>query len=314
MMKSVPPMLLQALNVGALLAFILTAAFNGLASDTSIGVFLNSTGDISDVFYIEITPAGWTFSIWGLIYAWQAVWIVYSLVRICRKSPEGPLYLNPVLLPPAFFGMYILNMFLNISWLLLFDRQLIELAFSFLFAIAFTLYICLWISYTSLDNNMEVLAKLNLKIEDTLVRAFVHNGLGIYAAWTTIASFLNMGFVIAYRANPAIDQSTASSISLGFITAALFLFVITDLFLFDRYSRYTITPYGVIVWALSGSLAKNFDAARGNSIFTIVLIVIGVLALIAKIVFVIIRSKSKPVFTSSTNITMPEKQDTVGMA
>ncbi|XP_071103388.1 uncharacterized protein [Haliotis cracherodii] len=208
MLKSVPPMLLQALNIGALLAFILTAAFNGLAADTSIGIIFKRFNSVNRHF-----------------------------------------------------------------------------------------------------GNLSAILKTLL-----FVPAFVHNGLGIYAAWTTIASFLNMGFVIAYRANPAINQSTASSISLGFITAALFLFVITDLFVFDRYSRYTITPYGVIVWALSGSLAKNFDAARGNSIFTIVLIVIGVLALIAKIVFVIIRSKSKPVFTSSTNITMPEKQDTVGMA
>ncbi|XP_067687418.1 uncharacterized protein [Haliotis asinina] len=314
MMKSPPPMLLQALNIGALLAFILTAIFNGLAADTSLGIFLNSTGDISDAFYVEITPAGWTFSIWGLIYTWQGAWIIYSLVRICRRTAEGPLYLNPILLTPAFFGVYILNLFLNISWLLLFDRQLIELSFSFLFAIAFTLYICLYISYKTLNDNMEVLAKLNLKIEDTLMRVFVHNGLGIYAAWTTTATFLNMGFVIAYRANPPIDQSTASSISLGFITAALLLFVITDLFLFDKYSRYTITPYCVVIWALSGSLDKNYDAARGNSIFTIVLIVLGVLALIAKIVLVIIRSKSRPVFNSSTNITAPEKQDNVGMA
>ncbi len=34
-------------------------------------LFPKSTGNISDTFYTDITPAGWTFSIWGFIYTWQ---------------------------------------------------------------------------------------------------------------------------------------------------------------------------------------------------------------------------------------------------
>ncbi|OPL20582.1 hypothetical protein AM593_09251, partial [Mytilus galloprovincialis] len=40
-----------------------------------IGLFKNTTGDISDKYYTQITPAGWTFSIWGVIYTWQGIFM-----------------------------------------------------------------------------------------------------------------------------------------------------------------------------------------------------------------------------------------------
>jgi hypothetical protein len=50
---------------------------------------VSSPGDQSDKYYLEVTPAGWTFSIWGFIYAWQAAWVLYSIINIFRKTPEG---------------------------------------------------------------------------------------------------------------------------------------------------------------------------------------------------------------------------------
>ena len=55
-------------------------------------VFTQSTGAVSDENYLEITPAGWTFSIWGFIYAWQVLWIAYGLSTICREGINGYLY------------------------------------------------------------------------------------------------------------------------------------------------------------------------------------------------------------------------------
>lgn len=51
------------------LKFILLLSF--LKFYYLIELFPAPTGNISDKFYIEITPAGWVFSIWGFIYTWQ---------------------------------------------------------------------------------------------------------------------------------------------------------------------------------------------------------------------------------------------------
>ena len=53
------------------------------------GLFKNNTGDISDKFYLNITPASWTFSIWGFIFTWQLLWIIYTLSTICRTNTDG---------------------------------------------------------------------------------------------------------------------------------------------------------------------------------------------------------------------------------
>ena len=78
---------------------------------------------MSDENNTEFTPAGWTFSIWGIIYFWQAAWLLYAISRIPRKSNEDYLYIIPDTLHYFVFVFYILNMILNISWLFLWDRE-----------------------------------------------------------------------------------------------------------------------------------------------------------------------------------------------
>ena len=66
--------------------------------------------------------SGWTFAIWGVIYFWQAAWLLYAISRIPRKSNEGYLYIQPNTMHFSLFILYILNMVANIGWLLLWDR------------------------------------------------------------------------------------------------------------------------------------------------------------------------------------------------
>ena len=34
----------------------------------------------------QITPNQWTFAIWGVIYLWQAIWMVYALSFLFRPT------------------------------------------------------------------------------------------------------------------------------------------------------------------------------------------------------------------------------------
>ncbi|CAF2339460.1 unnamed protein product [Rotaria sp. Silwood2] len=111
------------LIVFAIAAFILTCVFNGLASAGPNSIFTQRTGSISDSNLTEFTPAGWTFSVWGVIYFWQAAWLIYALSRIFRKSNDDYLYIVPNTLHFSIFICYIINMGLNIGWLILWDRQ-----------------------------------------------------------------------------------------------------------------------------------------------------------------------------------------------
>lgn len=88
--------------------------------------------------------------------------------------------------------------YVHLCRLFLFDRDIIEAALAALFIIPLTLCGCLWISYRSLDAAAPNLASQGRRIDVWLVRAFVHNGLGIYATWTAIATLLNLAIVIRY--------------------------------------------------------------------------------------------------------------------
>jgi translocator protein len=54
----------QILNI---LAFVLVVAVNGLAN--SLPINEQTTGQVSDMYPVLFTPAGYVFSIWGL-FTW----------------------------------------------------------------------------------------------------------------------------------------------------------------------------------------------------------------------------------------------------
>lgn len=64
-------------------AYFAALIINALAGPGK-GPFQRSTGNISDRYQTEITPAGWTFSIWGVIYSWLFLMNAYILTWLCR--------------------------------------------------------------------------------------------------------------------------------------------------------------------------------------------------------------------------------------
>lgn len=274
---------------------------NGLgAAGPNSGIFVSTPGNQSDKYYLEITPAGWTFSIWGFIYTWQALWVLYSVVNLFRTTPQSsPTYLNPLVLPPSLFVLFVLANCSNVAWLFLFDRSHIQAAFVALLLIAVFLVLALVVTYRSLDWCSSQLVDQGRTVDVWLVRGLVHNGLGIYATWTSIATLLNLAIVITYSKGSDVSVSMASTVALGVLTAEIVAFVSTDLLLLDHYSRYTITPYIVFIVALAGSISRNWKTRATNSIFTAVLLGVGSLALLAKLTLTVYRHMTRPHYKSN---------------
>lgn len=264
---------------------MLVTLLNTVISD----LYVSDTGAISDKYYIEITPAGWTFSIWGFIYAWQALWIVYAVITLFRKSEQGPFYTYPVLMPVPFLLSYLFNMAMNCTWMVVFDREILEAALAVLFLITVTLYACLFFSYRYLDRGIDILVKQERKSDVWLTRFLVQNGLSIYATWCTIATLLNFAFVLTYRSAVDIDQRDACTASLSILTVLILIFLVTDWFFLDRFTRYTFTPYLVLIVALTGSIAKNYNAGARNTVFTITLLSLSGAAAVVKCFLTIYR-------------------------
>lgn len=131
-------------------SFAAMAFINIASSSGSLGIFQQQTGDISNRHPVDITPAGWTFSTWGIIYTWQALWIIYSVVSIFRKTDYGRLYREPQVLTRVFYLFMLANYALNISWLFIWDSERFGIGFGFLLLITLTLYIPLVITHKNI--------------------------------------------------------------------------------------------------------------------------------------------------------------------
>ncbi|ELU15449.1 hypothetical protein CAPTEDRAFT_121027 [Capitella teleta] len=276
-------------------------AFNALSSIAG-GVFVNSTGDISDLWYSSITPSGITFAIWGLIYAWLVVFIIYVLSSLCRKGIQGrPLYMSPALLPPSMFYILAINFSLNISWLFMFDRSMesnnyLIASVVILFLMPVTLYTCIGITCYTVNKYQVVLRKYSLIKEVWMIHFMVQNAFGIYAGWTTIATVLNLGAVLTYVVN--IEEETTALIQLGILSIEILFWFLLDLFALDKFTRYLFTPHFVLVWAFTGSFMKNVigDESEPHAVFITCLLALSGFALLTKIIAMIYRSVKRPLY------------------
>ena len=89
--------------------------FFGLA--TALPLNGQTTGEISDRFDVYFVPAGYVFSIWGLIYL---ALIGYSLYQVLPSQRE-----NPRLRRTGW--LYVLSCAANIVWLFLWHYEVFEL-------------------------------------------------------------------------------------------------------------------------------------------------------------------------------------------
>jgi len=150
--------------------FVTQVVFNVLSTQ---GVFAGTdNGELSDKYRTPITPAGFTFSVWGLIYFCQAVYVVYQALPGQRSSTKLDSIAPFVCLAFA----------LNCLWLLVFSYEYLWAAF---FVIASYLLSLLKV-YLLLEPNY---LESGTPIAEVLCvwLAFSSN-----LAWVTVATLLNL--------------------------------------------------------------------------------------------------------------------------
>jgi benzodiazapine receptor len=217
--------LLQSLNV---LAFAVTVIVNGLAS--SLALNGRTTAEVSDQYFTLVTPAGYVFSIWGVIYALLLAFVVFQALPSQREKP----FLGRISV------LFILSSVFNVVWLFLWHYDQIVLSVVLMFALLATL----------------IAVYLRLGIGKTKVavkeRVFVHLPFSVYLGWITVASIANVasalvavgwdGFGLASDVWAVLVIGVALLITLGVIV-----------------TRRDVAYSLVLVWALVG-IAVNQSA------------------------------------------------------
>lgn len=99
-----------------LAGFVLTVVVNGLANALPLNGI--RTGDVINRDPTPFLPANWAFSIWGLIYLWLGVFVVYGLLPAGRRNPRLQ-RISP---------LFVASCVANAVWLFLWHWELLPLS------------------------------------------------------------------------------------------------------------------------------------------------------------------------------------------
>ena len=278
-----------ALIICNLVVFIIGVVLNSLSIYPGYkSIFPKQTGKVSDEHPTEVTPAGSTFAIWGAIYIWQGIWILYSLTLPCRSRAGD---ISSV----YFYGFYILATLLNFTWLLVWSREYLGISFALLAMLALSLNGALFFAYRGLHNyiikfpDFEEVLVLPNKVDVWCTRFLVINGIVFYATWTTIATLLNLTITLQYdfEANP----STVASVALAILLCIVLGWFALENFVLEKYLRFTFSEYITLIIGMSGILKRQWTDGHGNQAFILAILVISIILFIARVALIVYKEK-----------------------
>ena len=269
---------------------IITATFvtNGLSSTseaTSFG-FKNRTGAVSDMFYSQITPAGFTFIIWGFIYTWQVMWLVYAWSFVCRPRAVRTIYVGA-------YWTYGLANLCNIIWIYLWGNELIKASLGLLFPFDLFLYTTVFLMWIHFYRHAETIRNSS-KIDYWLTWFLPINGVMFYATWVTIATLANLASVLQYYTD--LSPADSGTVCLALLTVIVVTYFVLENTILDRFTRYVFSVYPVVVWALIGIVKEHWgkEGQRRNYIFTLVLLIVVIVHVVARVILFIIFTLWRP--------------------
>jgi len=211
------------------MVFVLTVLVNGLAGSTKI-LGGKDTAQISNSNPTLITPAGYVFSIWGIIYILLGIFVVFQAF----PSQEGKSYQERI------GSLFICASLLNIAWIFLWQFEYLSLSVVLIFLLLATLVAI----YLRLN-----IGKSKVELRERLA---VHLPFSVYLGWITIASIANVAVALVSAKWNGSGISPETWATLVLIVALLItLFVVA--------TRRDIGYGLVIIWALVG-IAVNQSA------------------------------------------------------
>jgi len=231
-----------------ILSLILTLVVNVLANTLPInGV---TTGEVSDGFPILFVPAGYVFSIWGLIYLALIAFTVYS------TTPKG-LADKQI---DAIAGFFVAANLFNATWIFLWHYKQFVLTLIPILGLLISL--------------IAIYLKLRIGIDKRSITQtlLVSVPFGIYLGWATVAVVANISqvlFNLGWRGQPlGAPIWTVIMLAIASLLGVLLIFL-------RREVAYPL----VLVWAFVGIWVKHGDTPLVATTALVLAIALGLLAL-----------------------------------
>ena len=191
------------MNVGA---FALTMVMNWVAQS----VFPNTHPQIAEEWDLRMMPAGWAFSIWGIIFSLLGVFVGYQALPDAWVPDR-----NNTLIYSDIGYRFLINMVLNSLWLVFFQ---FDNAWGFAFALIDIFFM--------LASDWDILL-LSQKSNVNIMEWFtIRGGFSLYSGWITAAAILNAAFMLKSMglAYPNIEYVYEGYLTVGVLWVGLIIY------------------------------------------------------------------------------------------
>lgn len=210
-------------------------AMNALANALPLNGY--TTGQLSGMYPNAFVPAGFTFSIWGLIYLLLLAYVIWLAVlplfkRSMRQHPgQQKAYI-------ATRGWFLLTCMANVAWLLCWHYRQVGLSLIIMLAFLFVLVII----HSRLGIGHYVASEKE--------RWFAHLPFSVYLGWISVATIANFTTLLVFW---EVELAFLSSHQWAAILAAVAVLAAALMLLFSNNVPYAL----VVVWALYGIYSKQ---------------------------------------------------------
>lgn len=251
-----------ALSILNFLLFAAVVYVNTLA--VTLPINGKSTGELSDQYPNLFVPAGFTFSIWGVIYLLLLIFGVYQIWVSFNKKTIQKLSIQSQFL----FG---LTNILNMSWILAWHYELVTLSVLIMIAFLTTLIILF------LNNE-------KIKTTTFMEKIAIETPINVYLGWISVATIANITALLVtfgWTGNPLAESTwTIIMLSIGAALAVVMLF------------RRTNFAYAlVIIWAFYGIYSKRQTSANPEIAQTALILIVIIAFSFAYILFKNLRRR-----------------------
>lgn len=161
----------KRLSVANIFALIVTIVLNYLSNT---GIFNGNTmSTVSAAYQNLFTPAGYAFSIWGLIYLGLAAFVIYHAVVSFKSNQE-----NNVVLKVGWW--FVISCIANCAWIFAWLYDYTGLSVIIMIMLLFSLVM--------------IILKTRMELDDLPMKqiAFVWWPFSLYAGWITVALIANI--------------------------------------------------------------------------------------------------------------------------
>lgn len=252
-------------QITVVVAVVATIAVNVLANALPINGL--TTGDISDQFTVYFVPAGYVFSIWGLIYLGLIAYAVYQALPAQRDNVR----LRSIDAP------FLLSSLANIAWIFLWHYERFVLSVAMMVVLLASLIAI----YLRLD--------IGRGEPPAAERWLVYLPFSVYLGWITVATIANATTVLSFVGWNGWGLSDEAWLVIMLAVAVVVAILMT-------LTRADIAYLLVLAWAFAGIAIKHAD----NGIVSTASWVATAVVLILVLVSILRRRRELPAMPAAT--------------